>query len=121
MIANQPGNSNYSAAPQVTQSTAVTKASQSITFGTIPTQVAGSLSLTVSASSGLPSFASLTTSICTVSGTTATMSAAGTCRQCAVRSRHTGIAELHRFGRIHNSVQSHVGNRLSWRARRRDS
>jgi sugar lactone lactonase YvrE len=55
--------------------------SQSISFASIPNQVQGtSLTLTASASSGLTvSFASLTTSVCTVSGTTMTLANPGTC------------------------------------------
>lgn len=55
--------------------------SQTITFGAIASQTAGTtLALTATASSGLPvSFASTTTSICTVSGSTATLIDAGNC------------------------------------------
>ena len=56
--------------------------SQTITFGSLPNQTLGTAPFTLSAtaSSGLPvSFASTTTSVCTVSGTTATLVAAGTC------------------------------------------
>jgi sugar lactone lactonase YvrE len=54
---------------------------QTITFGAIANQVVGnSLTLSASASSGLTvSFASLTTPVCTVSGTTATLVGTGTC------------------------------------------
>ena len=54
---------------------------QTISFGAIPPQAANStLALTATASSGLPvSFSSTTPSICTVSGTTASLLAAGTC------------------------------------------
>src|SRR5580704_937198 len=56
--------------------------SQTITFGALSNLMFGSapFTLTATASSGLPvSFASTTTSICTVSGTTATLVAVGTC------------------------------------------
>jgi hypothetical protein len=56
--------------------------SQTITFGTLPNQVLGTAPFTVSAtaSSGLAvSFGSTTTSICTVSGSTVTLVAVGTC------------------------------------------
>ena len=59
-----------------------TQQSQTITFGSLPNQTLGAAPFTLSAtaSSGLPvSFASTTTSVCTVSGTTATLVAAGTC------------------------------------------
>ena len=56
-------------------------AAQTITFPAIPTQTVGTpLTLSATASSGLAvGFASTTTSICTVSGTTATFIASGTC------------------------------------------
>ncbi len=56
--------------------------SQTITFGALSNLMLGSapFTLTATASSSLPvSFASTTTSVCTVSGTTATLVAAGTC------------------------------------------
>jgi hypothetical protein len=55
--------------------------SQTITFNAIANQVKGTpLTLTASASSGLTvSFTSLTPSVCTVSGTSATLVNAGTC------------------------------------------
>ena len=54
---------------------------QSIAFGPIPAQVQGTtVPLSASASSGLPvSFTSLTTTVCTVSGTSATLVNPGTC------------------------------------------
>jgi len=54
---------------------------QTITFNPIATQLEGiSISLTASASSQLPvSFTSLTTTVCTVSGTSAQLLIAGTC------------------------------------------
>ena len=81
VTAAQAGNANYKAAAPVTQTVVVSGASQSITFGAIPPQVAGtSFSLNATASSGLPvSFTSLTTGICTVSGATVTLATSGTC------------------------------------------
>lgn len=55
--------------------------SQTITFRTIASQIAGTtLTLTATSSSGLPvSFDSTTTPICTLSGTSASMISSGTC------------------------------------------
>ena len=55
--------------------------SQTITFASIPSEPQGmSFTLSASASSGLTvSFSSLTTSICTVSGTSVTLASGGTC------------------------------------------
>jgi sugar lactone lactonase YvrE len=81
VAANQAGNSTYAAAPQVTQSIVVNQASQTITFGTIATQTVGTaLTLTAKASSGLAvSYTATPSTVCTVSSTTATFIAAGTC------------------------------------------
>ena len=79
--ATQPGNSSYAAASPVSQSFTVNGRSQTITFNNPGIQTIGTpLTLSATASSGLAvSFASTTTSVCTVSGTTATFIAAGTC------------------------------------------
>lgn len=82
VAANQPGNANYSAAAQVLASFTIKPASQTISFSKIPatTLLTGSANLNATASSGLPvSFASNTSSVCTVSGTTATLVSLGTC------------------------------------------
>jgi hypothetical protein len=79
--ATQPGNANYTAATLVSQTFTVNGEAQTITFNTIPTQNVGTpLALSATATSNLAvSFTSTTTSICTVSGTAATMVAIGTC------------------------------------------
>jgi hypothetical protein len=82
VIANQPGNATYGAAAAVGQIVVVNNpVAQTITFAAISGQNAGTtLPLTATASSGLPvSFASSTPSVCTVSGTTASLLAGGTC------------------------------------------
>ncbi len=68
--------------------------SQTISFGSIPAQTAGgTLALSASATSGLPvSFTSLTPSVCTVSGTTATMVTAGTCSIQATQAGNASYA-----------------------------
>jgi len=81
--ANQGGSPVYAAAPVTTQSFAVNLAAQTITFGAIPAQAVNTsvgTALTATASSGLPvSFASTTSTICTVTNSTATLLADGTC------------------------------------------
>lgn len=80
--ADQAGDATYAAAAQVQQTFAVVKAAQTITFAALPAQSLnqGTLTLVASASSGLPvTFQSTTPSICTVSGATVTLVAAGTC------------------------------------------
>lgn len=83
--ADQAGNATYAAAPTVTRSITVAAApllAQSINFTSPGNQTLGTLPapLVAAASSGLPvSFVSTTPSICTVSGTTLTLVAAGSC------------------------------------------
>jgi hypothetical protein len=91
VAANQAGNTTYNAAPQVTQTITVGKGSQTITFGTAPAvTVGGTGAVTATASSGLAvTFSSTTTSICTVSGSTVTGVAAGTCTIAANQAGNT--------------------------------
>ena len=82
IAANQAGTSNYTAAPQVTQSFSIGQASQSITFGAAPTIVfpgTGAVSATGGASGNPVTFTSQTTGVCTVAGSTVTGVSAGTC------------------------------------------
>ena len=82
IAANQPGDGNYNAAAQQTQTTAIGKANQIITF-TNPGQrtlVSPNVNLSASSTSGLTvAFATQTPSICSVTGSQATMLAVGTC------------------------------------------
>jgi len=82
ITANQAGDANYNAAPPVAQSFTIAKAAQTITF----TQPANayltttSVPLVATATSGLlVSFSTTSTSVCTVSGSTATIVGAGLC------------------------------------------
>jgi hypothetical protein len=91
IVASQAGNTIYSAATSVTQSFAVTLQTQTITFGPIPSQVAGTtLAIMASASSKLPvTFMSETPTVCTVSGTTASFITGGTCTIEALQTGNT--------------------------------
>jgi hypothetical protein len=79
--ASQAGNSIWAAAAPVSRSFTVLPETQTITFNAPVTQTVGTaLTLSATASSGLAvSFASQTTSVCTVSGTTATFLTSGIC------------------------------------------
>ncbi len=82
IVASQSGDDTYAAAAAVTMSFTVNLTAQTITFPGIANQTmaAGSVTLAASASSGLPvSLTSTTTSVCTVSGTTVTLLALGSC------------------------------------------
>jgi hypothetical protein len=97
ITAAQSGNADYAPARDVTQSFQVNQAGQkpqTITF-TPPTgtKVGEPVTLSASASSGLPvSFASGTPAVCTVSGSTATPVAAGTCAITASQSGNASYA-----------------------------
>jgi hypothetical protein len=83
--ATQPGNASFNPAPPVAQTFAVKssqKSDQTITFAKPADKKLGDLpfALSASASSGLAvSFTSNTPAVCTVSGTTVTLLATGTC------------------------------------------
>jgi hypothetical protein len=91
--ATQAGNgTSYVAATPVSQSFQVTGQSQTITFPALANQALGTAPFAVSAtaSSGLAvSFASVTTPVCTVSGFTVTLVAAGAC---AIQATQIGNA-----------------------------
>ncbi|HVH35385.1 MAG TPA: hypothetical protein VM847_14865, partial [Tahibacter sp.] len=84
--ANQAGNANYTAAPQVQQSFAVGQGSQTISFtSTAPAAATvGGAAYTVAATatSGLPvsfSIAAASSSICAIAGSSVTFQGVGTC------------------------------------------
>jgi hypothetical protein len=107
IVAAQAGNSDYLAAKSVSQTFSVGHASQTITFPTIPGQTAATtLTLTATASSGLPvTFSSLSPSVCTVSGSTASLISYG---ECTIVAEQAGNAEY--FGAPSVSQTFSVGH-----------
>src|ERR1035441_5113309 len=95
VIANQAGNSNYSAAPQVTQTVNATPASQTITFTTNAPASAGygsSFTVAATASSGL-AVAYSSAGACSNAGATYTMtSGTGTCSVIANQAGNANYA-----------------------------
>jgi len=82
ITASQAGNATYATATSVTQTFAVSLRSQTIAFGALGNQTLGTAPPPLSATptSGLAvTFASNTTSVCTVSGVNITLVAAGIC------------------------------------------
>ncbi|MFN2547243.1 MAG: hypothetical protein ABR567_07425 [Myxococcales bacterium] len=80
--ADQGGDARYSAAPQVTASVDVSKASQAIAFATLGDKVATDAPFTVAATggaSGYPVTFSTNSTACSISNTTVTLNAAGSC------------------------------------------
>jgi thermitase len=90
--ADQAGNASYNPAPSVSQSFIVSKASQTITFGTLAnkTLIQSPFTINATGTSGLPvTFAALTPAVCTASGTspaTVTLLATGTCTVSATQA-----------------------------------
>ena len=79
---NQSGNTNYSAAAQVTETLTIGKLSQTITFGSLSNKTLGSGTVSISAtttSTLAVTFSSATAGVCTIVGSTITLVAAGTC------------------------------------------
>ena len=82
IIASQAGNNNYLPAASVIEVLKVNKASQTITFTTIPKQIIGNppVTLNATASSGLPIiYTSSNLAVATVSGSIITLVGAGSC------------------------------------------
>lgn len=80
VVANQPGNNSYDTAAPVIRSFTVSKASQTITFTSIPGQNYGiaPFALSATASSGLPVNYVVVSGPATVSGNTVTLTGLGT-------------------------------------------
>jgi uncharacterized repeat protein (TIGR03803 family) len=100
VTASVAGNGEYFSATSLS-SFGIGHASQTISFPAIPTQYVGlPLTLSATASSGLAvTFASTTTSVCAVSGTTASFIATGTCHILASQpgnSTYSGAASVSR-------------------------
>jgi hypothetical protein len=79
---NQPGDANYNAAPQVTESVIAQKANQTISFGALSGKAVGDPDFGVSAtasSSLTVSFTATPASVCTISGYTVHITGAGAC------------------------------------------
>jgi hypothetical protein len=102
IVARQAGNSDYAAAAAVGRNFHVTLATQTITFPAVPdtTLLTGSVTLTATASSGLPvSYTSVTLSVCTVSGSKVTLLAVGNCGIVARQAGNSDYAVAAAVGR----------------------
>jgi len=81
IIASQAGNSSYNAAPDVPQPLTVTKASQTITFNSLPLKNIGDAAFTLSATGGTSgnaiTYASSNLAVATVAGNSVTIVGAG--------------------------------------------
>jgi hypothetical protein len=105
--ATQPGNSSYAAAVPVKESFFVTPYGQTITFGALPNQPLSTPPFTVTAtsSSGLTvKFHSYSPLKCSVSGTTVTLLAVGTC---IIEATQPGNASYASAAPVKESFQIH--------------
>lgn len=111
IAADQAGNGTYNPAPQATQSFAVGKGNQTITFGAAPSLSVGSTALvSATASSGLPvSFSSTTPSVCSISGNLVTGLAMGSC---TIAADQAGNANYHPAPQVLQSFM--VGNQVCY-------
>jgi hypothetical protein len=100
--ADQAGNTNYSAAPQVSDDITISKASQTISFpnpGPVTYSSGGTFGLGATATSGLGvTYTSSTTSVCTVSASTVTIVTAGTCTIKADQAGNTNYSAAPQVG-----------------------
>jgi glycine cleavage system H lipoate-binding protein len=95
IAADQAGDATWLPATQVTQSFSVGQGTQAITFGALSNRTIGAppFLVTATSSSGLDvSFSSLTTPVCTVSGSLVTMVAVGTCTIAADQAGNANVA-----------------------------
>ncbi|MDH4050272.1 MAG: hypothetical protein OEU93_01755 [Rubrivivax sp.] len=107
--ASQAGNATYAPATPVARTFTVSKAAQSISFGTLGDldldAAGGALNLSATASSGLAvTFTSSTAAVCTVSGATMTLVAAGTC---TIAADQSGDATYAAAATVSNSFTVH--------------
>jgi hypothetical protein len=92
VTASQAGNDNYDAATAVERTFSIAKASQTISFAALgaKTLADGPFTVGATASSGLPvSFASATPAVCTVDGSSVTITGAGDCTVTASQAGNT--------------------------------
>ena len=104
ITADQTGNGTYAPAPQATQTFAIAKANQTISFGLAPTvTVGGSGVVSAVATSGLSvTFSSTTPSVCTLAGNTVTGVAAG---NCVIAADQGGDANYNPAPQVVQSIQ----------------
>ena len=111
IVANQAGNSNYLAAPSVGHAFTVAKSAQTITFPNLGTQTYGEAPyvLSATASSNLPvSYASTTSTICTVSASTVTLLATGTCGIIATQPGNSDYAPAAAVGITFSVIKNQI-------------
>ena len=110
--ASQPGNSAYGAAPDVYQYFWVNLKTQTVSFALVPTQhLLTNSTLSATATSSLAvSFSSLTPAVCTVSATTLTPVAVGTCSLKASQPGNSTYASAVAYQTLHVALANQTIN-----------
>lgn len=106
VVANQPGNSSYSPASQISRNLIISKSDQTITFPDLPTKSYGAIAFEIpspaSSSSSLTiSYASTTSSICTINGLVTTILEVGTC---TISASQSGDDNYNRANSVSKSI-----------------
>jgi hypothetical protein len=110
ITANQAGNANYSAAPQITREFTIAKANQTITFpdpGPQPFGATFQVSATGGASGNPVIFSSTNTQRCTVIGSTVDPRAVDTC---TIRAQQAGNANYNAATAVERAITITRGN-----------
>jgi len=106
VTADQIGNSNYAAAPQVTRAFSVTKVPQTITFAPLPDRTTADPPFNVSASSSSGLAVTFTASgSCTIAGTLVTLTGPGACTITAQQAGNATYAAAPDVSRTFNISQ----------------
>jgi hypothetical protein len=115
IVASYAGVGSFTSSGDSTHTLTVSQAAQAITFGAIPQQTVGvPLTLTATASSGLAvSYASTTTSVCTVSSSTATFLQPGNCSITASQPGNTNYSAATSVTQSFNVVPVNVTSSVS--------
>ncbi|CAK0772302.1 hypothetical protein CCP3SC15_4520002 [Gammaproteobacteria bacterium] len=110
ITANQTGNANYNASPQVTQAITIGKGNQIIHFGAAPRVVVGGMGTVIATggASGRPvTFSSTTSTVCIVSGSTVSGIIAGTC---AIAANQASSANYNAAPQVIQTITVGKGN-----------
>jgi len=113
IAADQAGNADYNAAPQVPLSFPIGKGSQAISFGAAPSVIVGgtgTVTATGGASGNPVTFTSQTTAVCTVGGTNGSTITGVTAGTCTIAANQAGNANYNAAPQV---TQSFAVNRDS--------
>ena len=117
IAADQAGDAYYYAAPEVTGSITLSKGNQTIgaiTFSPTTLTVGGTTTASATATSGLAvTFTSLTTGVCTVSGTNGSTITGVTAGTCTIAANQAGNANYNAATQVTNNITVGKGNQAT--------